>query len=349
VGKVYINLVREFQNTTGVEPILYLTKPQAAKSVESPLGDISQREIPFTRVQAELLWRTFSAPVFDRWTPDCSWLFCPRELWVPTRKLKYAITVHDVYPHEPEFATKSWRGALKKEMVLKKALRRADLIVAVSEFTKNRLIELFRCDADRIIVAHNAVEPSYLEESPDNFSDVPELGGAPYVLAIGGLRKKKGATAQIALARELAKRNSELRLLVLGPVDPEYEGEVRGLTHLVRIDRGMPNERVKALVRNARVSVLLSEYEGFGIPLLEGMACGTPVLGANRASLPEVLGNDDYTVNPNDSAEMVDRIEALHLDQGQRDNAIAWGKHRVTLFSWAASAQKIIAAMKMNS
>ena len=354
IGKVLVNVVGALDRTPNVEVVFHVPKrptPYAVANPDlSPLGGVLRRTVPHTAPALDAMWRTLGWPAFDRWAGDCTWLFCPLELWCPPGRMKYAVVVHDVYQFEPEFPHRSWRLSMKRRLVWERALNRADLIFSVSEFTKQRLTALFGIDSGKVVVCPNAVEDSYANRNEESDRQAAEkFIKGPYVLNVGGLRRKKGGAAQLALAEELAQRKSDLRLLVVGPVDSEFAEEARGRSHLVIVDRGIPDEELRALTARARVCMMLSEYEGFGIPLLEGMASGVPVLGANRASIPEVVGSSEFLVEPDDPRSIADRIERLHADSDARHDALEKGKNRVGMFSWDKSAEIILGAMRARS
>jgi len=166
------------------------------------------------------------------------------------------------------------------------------------------------------------------------------------VLQVGGLTTKKGARALLDLAGELGRRRSELKLIILGPVEEAYRAEVSRYSHLEVLERGIPPGEIKALISAASACVLLSEYEGFGIPVLEAMACAVPVLAANRAALPEVAGDTGILVEPQNTDEIADRLEKLHIDTAYRQAAVSQGSARVADFNWQRTTDLIIKAMR---
>ncbi len=172
--------------------------------------------------------------------------------------------------------------------------------------------------------------------------------GGLYVLQVGGLTNKKGASALLNLAGELGRRRSELKLVILGPIDEPYRSELSKYSHLQVLERGISPNEIKALTSAASACVLLSEYEGFGIPVLEAMACDVPVLAANRAALPEVAGDTGILVEPAKTAEIADRLEKLHVDAAHRQAALARGRARVAGFTWERTTDLIIKAMRRH-
>jgi len=346
VGKIFINLALEFERMAEVRPTLLLPRSDTVNSepdpVKSPIGHLPTKRLGLNRVELELLWRTVGQPTIDRWAADADWLHCPRELWCPPGRLRYAITVHDVYPFEPGVWTNSIRMRLQRKLVWQRALDRADLVFAVSEFTRRRILALFRCDPGKIRVTPNAVDPIFQHprspEKPDLSSSIPDT---PYVLQVGGLTRKKGAPSILALAEELYRRGSPIQVVVIGPVEPEFESAAAAAKGLIRIDRGLRPEALRWITKEARVAILPSNYEGFGIPLLEAMSVGVPAVASCHASLPEVAGDGGLVIDPALTTEFADLVESLHIDSAKRDAAIRYGRERAASFSWRKTAETI--------
>jgi glycosyltransferase involved in cell wall biosynthesis len=354
VGKMFINVVLQFQSLQSVRPQLLMPADDPEDSVsrpeESPLQGVSAKRLPFSQRTLESMWRFVGYPSVDRWAGDAEWLYCPRELWCPPGRLKYAITVHDVYNFEPATMRQGrskWRTVAKRKLVWERAIERANIVFTVSEFSRSRISSLFACDKQKIRVVPNAVDPVFMRgcPEPDRLSAKSRIGSS-YVLQVGGLTEKKGARALLDLAQELERRRSELKLVVLGPVEPQYAAEASSLRRLNVLERGVAPSQVVALTAAADACILLSEYEGFGIPLLEAMACGVPVLGADRAAMPEVIGDPLYVVDPTKPADIADRLEKLVKEGSFRREAIAKGRARVRKFCWESTADMIVRSMR---
>lgn len=350
VGKILINLSLEFERMDDVRLKLLLPRTDTVNSeadpAKSPLGQIARKRLPLSRVELEFLWRTLRAPAIDRWAPDADWIYCPRELWAPPGRLRYAITVHDVYQFEPEVWTGSWRMRLQRKLVWQRAMDRADLVFAVSEFTRSRILELFRVDPEKVRVTPNAVDSIFLQPRPVERPVLPSgIPDTPFILQVGGLTRKKGAPEIIALARELERRNSSLRVVSIGPIEAGFEAAAATCKALTVVGRGISPEAIRWITEEARIAILPSRYEGFGIPLLEAMAVGVPAVASCRASLPEIAGSGGLVVDPTRSEEFADLVETLDLDADKRSAAIAYGLRRASQFSWANTARMIRDAM----
>lgn len=309
------------------------------------MDDIPDIRLPFSRRVGEVLWRTIKRPRLDRWIQGADWLYCPKELYAPVKNARVAVTVHDLYALEPAFRNVFSKSTLRWEWLLRRALTEADLVLAVSNFTKGRLVELLGIDPGKIRIVGNGVDPDFFAIAHADPKAVSPIRNTRYVLSVGGLTPKKGASALLELARRLKKDEPSLVLVVVGPVDRSYSKELENLPNLRLMARGFPDSEMCRLVRGAEAMVLLSEYEGFGMPALEAMAAGTPVVAADRASLPEVVGNAAVLVEPSDSRQTCDAILDLMTNCSHADLLKSRGRSRANLFQWDDSVNCLVEAL----
>ena len=231
------------------------------------------------------------------------------------------VTIHDLAPIRHPEAFPRWhrwsgRAALR-------LARRADAVVAVSEFTRDETVRLLGVPADRIHVVPNGVEPVFTDVGPGAEGD--------YVLAVGTLEPRKNLERTVAAA---ALAGAELRVAGL----PGWGGvAVEGWV-------GSPSDdELAALYRGARCLVYPSLYEGFGIPILEAMACGTPVVTSRGGATEEVAGGAAVLVDPGDPTSIAAGIdEALR----RRNELVALGRLRAAAFTWARSAEALAAVWR---
>jgi glycosyltransferase involved in cell wall biosynthesis len=230
--------------------------------------------------------------------------------------------------------------------LLKRALVNATVVLTVSEFTKNRICELLGIVPDKIRVVGNGVEEGFFEVYHQNPIDISPFGIKPYVLSVGGITKKKGGEDLLKFAKALEKVDSKIRLIVVGSVDPQFEGGVRQTQNIQVLRRGIQDAQMQKLVRGAIASVILSEYEGFGIPALEAMAAGVPIIASRKAALPEVVADAGILVDPSCSKEIADIIRDLSIDHVFRDSFIKKGRERARLFTWKACVERLCSVLE---
>jgi glycosyltransferase involved in cell wall biosynthesis len=228
-----------------------------------------------------------------------------------------------------------------------RAIDEATLVLSVSEFTKTRLIELFGTAPGKIRVIGNGVEEEFFFSAVDGDNSVHStLGGARYVLSVGGLTHKKGAANQLAFAEALARKKSGLQLVVVGPVDPTFEAALGRAGNVLVISRGLSAREMSKIVRGASVALCLSDYEGFGIPVLEAMAAGVPVVAAQRTALPEVVGNAGVLADPTRSHEIADIVSELDTNHDLRGELITKGRLHASQFTWSACVDRLATALE---
>jgi glycosyltransferase involved in cell wall biosynthesis len=268
-------------------------------------------------------------------------LFSP----VPT-----VVTVHDLIPLLLPAYRGSWRKRVYTWLDVQSA-RRADVLVAVSEHTRQDAIHWLDYPAERIYVTPEAAAPDMRPATPEEVAAVRARLGLPqrFILYLGDTDHRKGVQRLIAAFsrwREACGEH-EAALVVAGPLHrpdgllfPDLPALVRslGLERAVRF-LGPVTEDVKhALYSAATLYVFLSEYEGFGLPPLEAMACGTPVLASNTSSLPEVVGQAGVLVDPVDEAAVVGALGRLMASDALRSEYGKRGLAQAATFSWERTA-----------
>jgi len=231
------------------------------------------------------------------------------------------VTVHDLsFARDP--SVMSHRDRFVFRIAVPRSVHRAARVFAVSERTRRDLIELYRTPAAKIVVTPNGVDPVFTP------------GGRPdgYLLFVGAIQRRKNPLAAVDAARELG-----LRLVVAGPEkEPSLARELerRGAELVGYVEK----PALADLYRRAACLVLPSRYEGFGLPVLEAMACGTPVVAADEPALREVGG--DAAVYADDGRF----ADAIRRTLSDRDARVRAGFGRVQLFSWEESARRAVAA-----
>lgn len=319
---------------------------QQATEPNWPLADLPVHTFRMSRALMERWWYVLGAPAVDRFSPAADWVYVPNEAYVPVKRAKLATTIHDLEFLEPDLPwsnlphiVKTRKAWLRK---LRPMMRRSDVVLAVSEFTRRRIVELLGVDENRIVVVGNGVDARFFQagESPP-----PPITEPPYLLQIGAMIDKKGAPAVLALARELAARRSPVQIWISGKIEEKYQPLVAAAPNIKPLGF-VPDDQIIPLMRGALAVILLSRYEGFGMPPLEAMAVGTPAVVSHHASLPSVVESAGIVVDTEAPEAMAAAVEKLLSDPAHRLAMIQRGRAHAAMFTWDACVDRLWNALK---
>jgi glycosyltransferase involved in cell wall biosynthesis len=347
VSKHVRNMTLELTRRADVDLTLLTPRREWAAAMrqdtEHPFRDLPTATLPGRRSWLEKAWSLVNFPPADHWCRAADWVYCPMEAYVATARARLAVTVHCMNWFEPDLP---WYDTVAAErtrwrLKLRRAFRRDDvLILAVSEFLKGRLVELFDIRPERIAVVGNGVEDSFYQ-----VGDRPPAPLPRYLLVVGGLTQRKGAVATLNVARVLQNRGSDLEVRVAGASEPEFIAAAKdhpNVKHLgyCGVTTGLPE-----LMRGAVALLFLSRYETFGIPAAEAMAAGTPAVVSAYAGLPEVVGAGGLIVDSNRPDEVADQVFRLTEDDTFRAALIEQGRASSLAHTWAKCAERVCAAL----
>lgn len=311
-----------------------------------PLQDLPTYTFPTAENITERSWKLIGFPKLDRYIPnDTDWLYAPMETYLPVSKCPVAVTLHDIQafePHLPWSQSKSHRlFRYKWGRWVRRTIESSRVIFTVSEFSKQRMVSLLDADPNKIIVIGNGVDQQFFDIANTHLDAITSFIDVPYVLMIGGLRKKKGGDYFFAVAKHLQQCKSNIHIVIAGASDPAYIVAAKDYPnlHLLGV---VPDEDLPRLLRNSVALLFLSLYEGFGMPALEAMAAGVPAVVSNCASLPEVVGNAGIIVDPHQPDDIVDKLIALAAKSQLRQYYVELGQKHAAQYTWSACTQRII-------
>jgi len=285
------------------------------------------------RIGAQVLHVSYTAP------PICP---CPT-----------VVTVHDIaYELFPQFFSPRDRWLLSATVPLSSRL--AARVIAVSEWTKRDLIRWYHISEEKIRVVYEAADDRFLVDIPEE--KVTEVRkryaeGRRYVLAVGDIQPRKNLGRLVeAFGMLVAKAAIEEDVILIIAGQSQWQGaqvarqvEEQGLAQRVRFPGYVSDEDLPALYRGAEVFVYPSVYEGFGLPPLEAMTCGTPVICSSASSLPEVVGEAAMLFDPYDVSALAQALRDLLCDEAKRQELVLAGLVRATQFSWEKAARETVA------
>jgi len=289
---------------------------------------------------------------------ECDLVHVPNLFSVPRAlPCPYVMTVHDMLEHMARAREQSgfWRS-LHFQMT-RRVLRGAARIFAVSNFTKTEIEKLFEIPPDRIEVVYNAIDERFLRghaSAADRALIAQRYQVTyPFLLYAGRISPHKNvvrmieAFSALKTALERDQIYPDLKLIIIGDDlsgNPDLRRTVvrSGVQHDVRFLGFVPIEVLRIFYDEAKVFVFPSLYEGFGLPPLEAMAHGTPVVTSNVTSLPEVVGSAAVLVNPENVFEIMRALHRVLTDQALRNRLKERGYQQTAKFSWESSVRRIL-------
>ena len=243
-------------------------------------------------------------------------------------KAPFIFTIHDlIHIHVPE--EKSWIKDIYYRFVIKPALNKARYVITVSEFSRGEIVEWARISSSKVCVVGNGVEPIY---RPGGNTHMP---GYPYFINVGNHKPHKNI---VRLIQSFAHSNipKDVHLVLTGEPDKLLRKQVAdlGLDGRVVFSGFIPEPDLPAYYRGALALLFPSLYEGFGLPIIEAMACGTPVITSKITAMPEVAADAAVLVDPYDCEHIRRAVEEVYYNKGLcsclKDKGFARAKH----FSW---------------
>ena len=274
----------------------------------------------------------------------------PHYVLPPAIGCRSVVTIHDcIHLMFPQYLPSKLAYVYAKASMWG-ATRKADRILTVSEASKRDILRFFDVKPEKVVVIYNAIDERFLAPADAGRMDLVRQRyqlDHPFILYVGNIKPHKNVERLIdAFGRARSACPDDLKLVIIGDELSRYPA-LRQAVHRHKLDKQVrflgfqPQETLAAFYRLARAFVFPSLYEGFGLPPLEAMACGTPVVTSNVSSLPEVAGGAALLVDPHDTDAIAEGIKRAVNDEDVRADLIARGLARARQFSWAQSVAKI--------
>lgn len=350
--RVTVNLIEQFKKTPGVD-LLLLSPSYPLKRGNGITGKVAGHFMRF-------FWVHIHLPILCR-GKKVDVLLSPEFNTPLYTSCKRAVIAHDAHMRAQRKYTSSLWFYFYYIPFIESAIRLADLIFTVSEFSKNQIVELMRLDESKVVVAYNGVDKSFFadRETGGREYKLPEgLSPGKYILFVGTFESRKNIERLITAFAEVKKHRlaGELKMAIAGnSASSKFSDRSRqidqliaslGLTHDVVLCGFVPDAGLPLLYRQACLIAFPSLHEGFGLPIIEGFASEVPVLTSNVCSMPEIAGEAALIADPYSTADIAEKLEQLIFDPILRRRLIADGAERVKEFTWERCAKQIVNHLK---
>jgi len=321
---------------------LYVTLPEAVERYAGRWPNFQARRMmahtPIIRIPLSLSWELRRRPVdilFVQYTAP------------PLSPCKVVTAIHDIsYEHLPE--TFNRRSVMQMKLTIRHTARHAAHIITPSEYSRQDIIETYKIPASKITSVPQA--PAYLKKvgDPKEIARVRKRYGLPdeFILGVGSIQPRKNLVRLIEAYARLSSAGVPPLVLVgrsAWLADDTFDAvRKRNIEDRVIFTGFVPDEDLASLYSGAMFFVYPSFFEGFGLPPLEAMQCGTPVIAGNKTSIPEVVGDAGLLVDPYDIDALADAMQKLLSDDSLRNALKQKGSERVKAFSWSRTARQTL-------
>lgn len=269
----------------------------------------------------------------------------------PVSGLRHVVTFHDLFPidspHWYTAAYAGWHG-----FALRKLALTASHLIAVSEYTKKRLVHCFGVDAERVTVIHNGVDEKFLRASIDSAPAARaalRLPAAKYLLCVGSLEPRKNLKRLLAAWGDVVHElPADVWLVVAGSCDSNVYHDSGPHEWPTRVFQTgyVPDEYLPGLYAGSLGFVYPSLAEGFGLPPLEAMACGVPVIASSTTALPEVCSSAALYCDPTSASDIAQSMKQMVGSAGLRLRLSVLGRERAACFNWERTAQRTLDVLR---
>jgi glycosyltransferase involved in cell wall biosynthesis len=337
VGVSVAGFLTAVSTDPAVDVVGYGLSAVAGRTLPEQLPDSIRagRVVPLPASLLLRTWARFDHPAIEHWTGAVDVVHGTNFVVPPSRRAARLVTVHDLTPVRfPELCSPI---SLRYPALIRRALDGGASVHTVSHAMADEVMDAFDLEADRVHVIHNGLALP----QPPRRRDESE---PPYILAIGTVEPRKGLPDLVAAFDRFADSVHDIHLKIAGPSgwgEEDLAAGLRSTRHAARIQRiGWVDDR-STLIAGARVLAYPSLYEGFGLPPLEAMSLGVPVVATTAGAIPEVVGDAALLVPPGDRSALAEALREVTSDSSTRRRLITAGTTRVRLFSWQQAGMRL--------
>ncbi|MCX6030230.1 MAG: glycosyltransferase family 1 protein [Chloroflexi bacterium] len=353
LGRYAESLARELRPLLGDRLAFFYNREQGVEPLVG-MEDVPSRSIALGyKPWRMLVWAGQAAHVgFNRLIPGAELFHATEHLLLPLRGVPTVLTVHDlIFRRLPQHHKPLNRWYLNLTLPL--FCRRATHVIAVSEQTRRDLIAAYRLPPEKITVIQEAADPRFGPQPPEAVTAVRARFGLPdrYVLFVSTIEPRKNLIRLLAAFERVHAAGLTDALVIVGKrgwlYDDFFAALERSPARQAVIFPGyVPDADLPAVYAGSQVFAFPSLFEGFGLPVLEAMACGAPVICSNTSSLPEVAGDAALLVDPLDVDALTDALHRLLADPDLHADLARRGLAQAARFSWAQTAMKTLAVYR---
>jgi alpha-1,3-rhamnosyl/mannosyltransferase len=313
-----------------------------------------KRTLPFPTRDVLRFWRVAQFPSLESPSSAFDWVYCPAEFFVPTRRARLAVTSHDIL-QDLTF------GGERREAQLRSVFRRAGLVLSVSHFNTSKLLDVFPACAGKVARVPNAADDLFFDPAtPRERREIRSLlalsDETPFLLSVANFQPRKNLELMLrALVRNPEVSGGRLAVVLVGTGAPDQAARLNAQINdlpaqtVVRLPGYLEGTRLRAAYAEATALVFPSTCESFGIPAVEAMSQGCPVVLANSTALPEVAQNAGWYFDPRKEDDLTATLGTLLAHGDERERRLGLGRGIAAGYRWSESCRLLVDALRQST